>query len=290
MVMNENVSTTALAESRQIDPKDLFNTLHEAGYVVRHENRWHLTYLGEKFGGQIVNHKKFGSFIVWPSHLVIDDTYLNVPRLSVTQIGEQLKLAGKKVNLLLSELGWIRKHDQGWQLTPNGIKAGGEQRTDKNSQTLYVSWHRAILHNKRFKQSVVEFLGQDAKLNTTDKSFSSFKFQFESKHRTLDGHFVRSRSELIIDNWLYMANVVHAYARLLPLEEDQICDFYLPQGKVYLQYWGDDEGEYSTEKIEQTRKIYEGNGFELIELYADDIQKLDSILPNKLRPYGIKAY
>ncbi|WP_226036714.1 hypothetical protein [Aquibacillus saliphilus] len=59
-----------------------------------------------------------------------------------------------------------------------------------------------------------------------------------AKHRSADGHYVRSRAEMLIDNWLYMSEIVHAYERKLPIEEDVYTDFYLPVGKVYIEYWG----------------------------------------------------
>lgn len=50
---------------------------------------------------------------------------------------------------------------------------------------------------------------------------------------------VRSRAEVLIDNWLYMQGIVHAYERRLPIEEECYCDFYLPGGKgVYIEFWG----------------------------------------------------
>ena len=41
-----------------------------------------------------------------------------------------------------------------------------------------------------------------------------------------------------IDNTLYEYWLVHAYERKLPVEEDVYCDFYIPTGKVYIEYWG----------------------------------------------------
>ena len=43
---------------------------------------------------------------------------------------------------------------------------------------------------------------------------------------------------MLIDNWLYMQQIAHAYERKLPVEEDVYCDFYLPAGKAYIEYWG----------------------------------------------------
>lgn len=47
-----------------------------------------------------------------------------------------------------------------------------------------------------------------------------FREKFPATHRAADGHMVRSRAEMLIDNWLYMAEIVHAYERKLPIEED----------------------------------------------------------------------
>lgn len=35
-----------------------------------------------------------------------------------------------------------------------------------------------------------------------------------------------------------MSEIVHAYERKLPIEEEVYCDFYLPNGKVYIEFWG----------------------------------------------------
>lgn len=54
---------------------------------------------------------------------------------------------------------------------------------------------------------------------------------------------------MLIDNWLYMAGIVHAYERKLPIEEDLYCDFYLPTGKVYIEFWGlEDDPKYAHRK------------------------------------------
>ncbi len=209
---------------------------------------------------------------------------------SATQLGEKLKLNAKRMNQLLSELGWISKSEEGWSLTEAGIRAGGQQRTDKESQNTFVVWHDVVLRNKRLKQSVIEFLGQDAESHSTDKSFSSFRQKFEAKHRTLDGHYVRSKGELLIDNWLYLAGVVHAYERQLPIDQDVTSDFYLPGGKVYLQFWGSDTGEMLEAEREKIRAVYEQHNFNLIEVEPSELDKLDEVLPKRLRQFGIQAY
>ncbi len=62
--MSEKISTSALAKMRQIEAKLLFADLKRAGYIVRQDEKWILTEEGAKFGGEYVDHPKFGQFIV----------------------------------------------------------------------------------------------------------------------------------------------------------------------------------------------------------------------------------
>ncbi|AVF92815.1 glycerol kinase [Vibrio diabolicus] len=288
--MSEKISTSALAKMRKVEAKLLFADLKRAGYIVRQDEKWILTEEGAKFGGEYVDHPKFGQFIVWPTNLHIELTSSSGKTLSATLLGEKLKLNAKRMNQLLSELGWIAKSEEGWRVTEAGICAGGQQRTDKETQNTFVVWHDVVLRNKHLKQSVIEFLGQDAESHSTDKSYSSFRQKFEAKHRTLDGHYVRSKGELLIDNWLYLAGVVHAYERQLPIDQDVTSDFYLPGGKVYLQFWGSDTGEMAEADRETIRTVYEQHHFNLIEVEPSELDKLDEVLPKRLRQFGIKAY
>lgn len=288
--MSDKLSTTALAKLRQQDAKELFTELKNAGYINRGDEGWVLTEIGAKFGGEYITHAKFGKFIVWPQNLLIDRAATSGNTLSATQIGQRFSLPAKKINQLLQELGWLSRTEQGWLVTQSGLTVGGYQREDKETGAQFVVWHDTIIRNKRLKQSVVEFSGQDAETHATDKSLSNFRQKFEAKHRTLDGHYVRSKGELIIDNWLYMNGIVHAYDRQLPIEQDVLSDFYLPAGKVYLQYWGSDSGEIDAEQRDKIKALYQEHGFALIEVTPNDIEHLDERLPSKLREFGIKAY
>ncbi|WP_375748883.1 glycerol kinase [Vibrio sp. HN007] len=288
--MTEKISTTALAKLRDTEPKLLFGELAKYGYIVRHEDKWVLTDIGEKFGGEYATHPKYGQFVIWPENLLIDTAISAGEMFTATQLGEKLGLNAKKINQLLNELGWINKEEDGWHITELGLKAGGEQRKAKSSSSLYTVWHDTVQKNRNLQNSVKEFLGTDSDTLSTDKSFSSFRQKFEAKHRTADGHYVRSRGELLIDNWLYMAGLAHAYERKLPIAEESYSDFYLPAGKVYIQYWGTDNGPVPEKTRADKLAVYEKHHFNLIQLEETDLDNLDDILPKALRKYGIKAY
>ena len=105
--------------------------------------------------------------------------------------------------------------------------------------------------------------------------------------RTQDGHYVRSKSEVIIDNWLYVSKIVHAYEKKVPnIDESILCDFYIPKGNVYIEYWGLDDGPYLIKK-KWKLDIYQKNKINLIELTENDVSNLDDILAAKLRQFHV---
>lgn len=289
--MDSMLSTTALAKTKQLEAAQLFDQLQQAGYLYRQstkgKSRWVLTYLGERFGGQYKDHPTYGKYIAWPRTLFIDHAWQDHPLMTATALGDHFSLAAKKINLLLKELGWLAKTDSGWRVTDHGKRAGGQQK--KHDDNDYALWHPSIQRHPRLVQTVREFTGQESAKLATDHSISEFRKKFEAKHRTLDGHYVRTEGELILDNWLYMAGVTHAYARQLPIEQEEWCDFYLPQANLYLQYWPFNCSQPSPER-DALLSLYQSNDLDLIELFADEIEQLDDLLPKRLRQYGIKAY
>lgn len=76
----------------------------------------------------------------------------------------------------------------------------------------------------------------------------------------------------------------------MPVEEDVYCDFYLPQGKVYIEYWGmESDARYAKRKDEKLA-VYRKYGINLIELTDAEVQNLDDVLPRLLLKYGIQTY
>jgi hypothetical protein len=87
-----------------------------------------------------------------------------------------------------------------------------------------------------------------------------------------------------------MAELVHAYERKLPVEEELYSDFYIPAGKVYIEYWGyENEPRYLARK-QKKREIYTKYGFKLIELEDKEIENLDDVLPRLLLKHGVETF
>lgn len=136
--MSEKVSTSALAKMRNVEAKLLFADLQRAGYITRQDDKWLLTEEGAKFGGEYVEHAKFGQFIVWPTTLHIELSSTTGKTFSATQLGDKLNLNPKRINQLLSELGWINKSETGWNVTATGFEPEDSRELTRNLNILLL--------------------------------------------------------------------------------------------------------------------------------------------------------
>lgn len=300
----EFISTTSLSNELDIPTNELFNKLKNLGWIDRKNDKWVLTDLGKQKGGQTRTNPKYGEYIVWPENLSIDNGQQQKDKpklLNATAIGKHYNISSQRLNLILSELGWIEKDLAGWAVTKLGKAVGGRQYEHETSGGSYVLWPENILQNKSlnevFRESQPE--KETQKVNavsttpqqaTNQPTTNNFRDKFEAKHRTKDGHFVRSRAEVIIDDTLYDYGLVHAYEKKVPIEEELYTDFYLPNGKVYIEYWGLESDPKYAERKKRKIEIYQKYDLKLIELNDDDISNLDDHLPKKLLKYGIKVY
>ena len=300
-VKDKKVSTSALAKTMGLSGKDLFSKMQKAGWIERKDDVWALTDKGSGKGGEYTNHPKYGKYIVWPELVgSFDEAEPEKKKekaasvVSSSVLGKKIELSAQRVNSMLSELGWIKKALKGWNVTSQGKTMGGVQKEDYRTGVPYVCWPEAIIENKAFELSLKEIKGDLSHaigLTTSQNAeIVSFRDKFPAKLRTADGHMVRSKAEMLIDNWLYMAEIVHAYERKLPIEEEMYCDFYIPTGKVYIEYWGyENEPKYLKRKEEKIR-LYEKYGFSLIQLNEEDVKNLDDVLPRTLLKFGVQTY
>lgn len=130
---------------------------------------------------------------------------------------------------------------------------------------------------------------------TNCKEITILDDSYEGKFTCTDGHIVKSKSEMIIDNWLFDHNIPHAYEKILPIDADQRHDlhpdFCLPgygddTDDIYIEYWG-----YNEKNIEYTKsknynmKIYKDLKITLICLEEKDIMDISASLSRKLKFY-----
>lgn len=300
--MSKKISTSALAKLCAVSAKDMVQRLLELGLIEEKDGIKVLTELGFAAGGEYQESDKFGKYIIWPEDIDLrpkenatsaPSTDNGAPKavLSSSKIGEQFDLSAQIVNNVLSELGWIKKGIKGWCITEQGRKQHGAELTHNTSGVPYVKWPESILESKALTETIAQFKGTEEKsAPAVPQGQVDFRDKFEAKLRTTDGHFVRSKAEMLIDNWLYMAEIVHAYERKLPIEEDVYSDFYVPTGKVYIEYWGFEEDEKYLKRKEQKIEIYKKYGFNLIEIGDKEVQNLDDHLPRMLLKFGVTSY
>lgn len=234
------------------------------------------------------------------------------PYLSATQLGEEVGLKAYLMNRALQEMGWIDQVFEGWEPTPRGMKQGAKKKEHQSGNT-YVVWPRSVVDSAVFKRVVADFRSEaitEAKDSVTATEIDSTPIRansvpqvqavstpltvlarekFRGNIRTMDGHFVQSRAEALIDNWLYQARLIHSYEKALPIDGDALCDFYLPDGTtVYIEYWGVKGDAGYDARRDEKQKIYAAAGLPLIELTDEHINNLDDYLPRMLIKHAIK--
>lgn len=116
-------------------------------------------------------------------------------------------------------------------------------------------------------------------LNETVSDYD-FRQKWPPKYRCDDGHYVRSKNEQLVDNWLYNHNICHAYEPLVvdkKTKREYISDFYLPQLKMYIEVWGYENPEYLQRK-ERKIATYRASGLALLQMTDREVAILDDFM------------
>ena len=205
----------------------------------------------------------------------------NIKKISTSALAKKLSITKVKLDKLLLSLNYIVKDEDGCKLTDLGIENSGEIKEHK-MYGKYIIWNEDM--------KIPEIREDNVKKKVDNSIKSNFREKFIAKHRTADGHMVRSKAEMLIDNWLYMSEIVHAYEKKLPIEEELYCDFYIPKGKIYIEFWGlENEPKYAKRKADKIA-IYKKYNFNLIELTDKEVFNLDDVFPRMLLKFGLKLY
>ena len=73
----------------------------------------------------------------------------------------------------------------------------------------------------------------------------------------------------------------------IQFEEELYCDFYIPEGKVYIEYWGlEKDPKYAARKRVKV-DLYQKYRLNLIELTDEQVKNLDDCLPKMLLKYNV---
>lgn len=273
----KHISTTALARLLHKESKELFILLAQGGWMVKVDNHWQLTEKGKFEGGIYINHPKYGEYIAWPESVQDHPLLRLLPEapLSATHIGNKTHVPARLVNLLLAERGWIKKHIRGWLLTPRGKALGGEQHTSEQTGIPYTTWPETLLDNSLFLQSVAQLNGES----------------FSASTKAMSGQVMGSREALVLENWLYLANVHHATNYELAAAGEKIyADFFLPELQVAIDLWGAaDNAAVLAQKLAK-QEFYQKHGYDFIEIHNENISQQDEFLAKQLLQFGLAVY
>lgn len=291
----KQLSATSIADKLHQTAQIVNQKLVDMRLITYNGKTYDLTQDGKSKGGVYKYSDKLPRYIVWPESIIneLQEPQENDSKsINATALGQHFGITPIRINSILSELGWITRDLKGWQLTNLGARMGGIQSRDQKSGVPYVRWPSSIHRNSILVATVNEAKGDEpqpitqTQIKEATPDAVGFRDKFPPQHRTQDGHYVRSKSEVIIDNCLYNYKVVHAYERKVPIDEEMYCDFYIPTAKVYIEYWGLDDEKYAGRK-EKKLDLYKRNTLKLIQLSEKDVSNLDDTLPGKLLALGV---
>ena len=65
------------------------------------------------------------------------------------------------------------------------------------------------------------------------------------------------------------------------------CDFYIPKGKVYIEFWGLEDDEAYIKRKEQKIELYKKYNLNLIEIDNNTINNIDDYLSKELLKFSV---
>ncbi|QIB67381.1 hypothetical protein [Kineobactrum salinum] len=299
----ERLSTTALARKLEIPVQQLFATLRDYGWILRHGDNWLLTPKGEYEGGSYRDSKRFGRYIVWPETLAQHPLLAAIEsnqRISASQMRRYYpRLQPRQLNRALAELGLQQHSILGWELTDFGRRFGGQQSESDSTGAFYVSWPHEIVDHPVIHRELERLSGPEtapvaaaaAQQGDPPDLFAAAPATVAEPRDCcgIDGHRTRSRLQATVCDWLYLAQQAHALYRALPVEEALQADFYLPAGSVYIDCWEETAPPAQLSARLRNKAVCKELGLRYLEIRAGDAGRLDEVLGRGLLAFGIRC-
>jgi len=290
------LSTTALAKKLDIPVQQLFATLRDYGWIKRSGDGWALLPKGEFEGGSYQRSRRYGRYIVWPQ------TLDHHPLLSAIESNQRItaasmrryypRLHARQINRALAEIGLQHHSILGWELTELGRSLGGQQEESEASGAFYVTWPHGIIDNPVIHRELTRQSDQIPTAEPSDPSAEPDLFANPGEAIScdgIDGHRLQTPLQMRVCNWLYLAQLAHAYRRALPTEEEVLADFYVPDGNVYIDCWESDISASEISSRLRKRELYRELGLNSLEVNAIDVERLDEVLGRGLLSFGIRC-
>ncbi|MHA1727675.1 MAG: hypothetical protein ACTSWY_02970 [Promethearchaeota archaeon] len=115
------------------------------------------------------------------------------------------------------------------------------------------------------------------------KKVRGYRAKYPSNYECIDGHRVRSLSELIIDNCLFRNGISHKNEDIILNNSGKKYkfDWFLPDIDVYLEFFGFSGKKYHETRIEK-EKFYRKNHLKMIAIEPFDLINIEDGLKHKL--------
>jgi hypothetical protein len=161
---------------------------------------------------------------------------------------------------------------------------------DPNSGFIMNQLDNDRAHNLRQHFSHIEH-GVNVLEREFDAIEQDYRRRYPVDYTTQDGHRVRSRSEMIIDDYLYVKGILHAYEPVILCGRQMLIpDFLVRNSKgedVCIEYWGMLDDEAYLKRMERKKQIYHTHHICLIEVTDDDLKSPDFYVQQKLNEKNI---
>jgi hypothetical protein len=142
------------------------------------------------------------------------------------------------------------------------------------------SAHNLVQHFAHLKTEAVSF---GVKFDSIEEDYRRL---FPKNYTAKDGHPVRSKAEMIIDNYLYDRGNIHAYEPMLFCKNKKLIpDFLLKnddEEDVCIEYWGLLDNESYVRRMEFKKNVYAENYIRLIDVTDHDLTSPELFLEQKL--------
>ncbi|QQD19861.1 hypothetical protein I6N98_08520 [Spongiibacter nanhainus] len=289
----EGLSTSALARHLALPLPQLFTLLKDYGWIRKVEGGWELTAKGEFEGGRYINSRRYGRYIVWPeeigSHPLLQSLESN-RLLSVSELSQRLHVKGAMINRILVALGWMRPGVLGWRLTQEGQAQGGQVFENQTSQLSYALWPEDVLQDSALLWFCRQLLEAEQSTSEPGQEGEDLFSGATGQVVSLDGSLCPSPAHRVIAQWLYLAGIRYAMQQPLPGMAELQSDFYLPEFRLYLDYWGDADKPDILNKRMQRSEYYRENDASAVEVYPEDLADLDDTLGRRLIELNVTFY
>jgi hypothetical protein len=273
----QKLSTSALARLLDVSLPQLFNTLKDYGWIRKVDDGWVLTGKGEFEGGEYVQSKKYGRYIVWPETIVEHPLMRGITEhrlLTLGAIGKNFQLHGREVARIFAEQGLLERGINGWQPTTSGRQLGLALAESDHYSLAYILCPQEIVERESIAAQLNYLHGLQKHISDGDQDL----FAAADHYVSLDGHTHLSPYHQRVDDWLYFAGLVHA-TRMNDLEM-----FYLPHYRVVIDIW---QNEARSHSVSQHLHLSLQADIQLVQLMPDEFADLEAHLGGKLQRHAV---